>query len=222
MANQTTHTQGNTAERETSQASGQTFHQNQQGRGLQGTQPQGGQRDAQQQSAVDQPQQGTMANRRPAGIGRYGNDPFVMVQQLADEMDQLFDSFFYGVPTRRQAQQQQYRAPALWAPEVEVSQEGNQLRVALDLPGISKENVKIELQEGALVIQGERREERTQGSEQGGYRRSERRYGSFYRAVPLPEGADAEQAKAQMKDGVLEITIPLAEPKRARQLEIKG
>jgi HSP20 family protein len=74
------------------------------------------------------------------------------------------------------------------------------------------------------VIQGERREERTEGGgEQQGFRRSERRYGSFYRAIPLPDYVDAEKAEARMKDGVLNITLPITEARRqARRLEIQG
>jgi HSP20 family molecular chaperone IbpA len=150
-------------------------------------------------------------------LSRMSRDPFAMMQRMSEEMDQLFDSFFYGRPLgRRQSQLQ-----SLWAPEVEVCEEGNQLRVCVDLPGVAKENVKIDVTEGILTIQGERREERTEGGERQGFRRSERRYGSFYRSIPLPDGADAEQAQARMKEGVLEITIPTTPPKQAKRLEIK-
>jgi HSP20 family protein len=112
---------------------------------------------------------------------------------------------------------------SLWAPEVDISEEGNQLRVCVDLPGISKDNVKIDVQEGALVIEGERREERTEGGEEQGFRRSQRRYGSFYRAIPLPDYVDTEKAEARMKEGVLNITFPITEErKRGRRLEIQG
>ena len=183
-----------------------------------GQRAEGGQRQG-EQVAVQGSQGGGLQNRREGGLARYSRDPFAMVQQLADEMDHLFDSFFYGAPARRQAQQN--RAPSLWAPELEIKEEGNQLRICADLPGVSKDNVKVELQEGTLVIQGERREERKAGGEQQGFTRTERRYGSFFRAIPLPEGANLEQAQAQMKDGVLEITVPITE-KQARRLEIKS
>ncbi len=133
----------------------------------------------------------------------------------------MFDSFFYGAPVR--GRRQRDAMPSLWAPEVDVSEEGNQLRVCVDLPGISKDNVKIDVQEGALVIEGERREERTAGGEEQGFRRSERHYGSFYRAIPLPDYVDTEKAEAHMKEGVLNITLPITEErKRGRRLEIQG
>jgi HSP20 family protein len=71
------------------------------------------------------------------------------------------------------------------------------------------------------MVEGERREERTEGGEQQGFHRSERRYGSFYRSIPLPEGTEAEKAEARMKDGALEITVPVAQ-KQTRRLEIQG
>jgi len=157
--------------------------------------------------------------RRQAGLARYGRSPFELMQRLSDEMDELFDAFFYGRPVSGGARQS--RLNDLWSPQIEVHEEGNQLRVAVDLPGVSKENVKIDVHEGMLTIQGERREERTEGGDQQGFRRSERRYGSFYRGIPLPEGADSEKAEARMRDGVLEITVPIA-AKQTRRLEIQG
>jgi HSP20 family protein len=80
--------------------------------------------------------------------------------------------------------------------------------------------VKVDVTDGAVTIQGERRREREE--EQAGVYRSERSYGSFYRAIPLPDGAIADQAKASFNNGVLEITMP-APPEqvnRGRRLEI--
>ena len=162
---------------------------------------------------------GAMQQRSRGGLARY-QDPFSIVQQLTHEMDQLFDSFFYGRPASRHGRHSELRD--LWAPEIEVREEENQLRVSVDLPGISKENVKVDIHDGMLTIQGERREERSEGDEKQGYRRSERRYGSFYRNISLPEGTDAEHAQAQMKEGVLEITLPLTQRARGRRLEIKS
>jgi HSP20 family protein len=92
--------------------------------------------------------------------------------------------------------------------------------VRADLPGLTKEDVKVELTENLLMISGERKEEKEEKRE--GFYRSERSYGSFYREVPLPEGAMTEKAAATFRNGVLEITIPAAklEPS-TRKLEIK-
>ena len=163
--------------------------------------------------------QGTAGGQGERGLARW-RDPFTLMQRMSQEMDELFDSFFYGTPRVRGGRESALRS--LWAPDVEVCEEQNRLRVLVDLPGVSKDNVKVDVHEGALTIQGARQEERSEGGEQEGYRRSERRYGSFYRTIPLPDGADAEQAQAHMKDGVLEVTLPMTPRKQARRLDIKG
>src|SRR5690606_10460486 len=99
---------------------------------------------------------------------------------------------------------------------------GNQLRICVDLPGLTKDDVKVEVEDGALIVQGERREERSEGGEAQGFRRSERRYGSFHRTIPLPDYVDTGNAQAQMKDGVLEVTFPTTGRGQGRRLEIKG
>ena len=85
---------------------------------------------------------------------------------------------------------------------------------------MKKDDVKVELTEGVLTISGERKEEKEEKRE--GYYRSERSYGSFYRQIPLPEGAKTDTATAEFTEGVLEISMqaPEREP-RARRLEIK-
>jgi HSP20 family protein len=163
--------------------------------------------------------QGTAPGQGERSLSMY-RDPFALMQRLSQEMDELFDSFFYGRPAGRQTRDGGLRS--LWAPDVEVCEEQNQLRVLIDLPGVSRDNVKVDVHDEGITVQGERREERTEGGEQQGYRRSERRYGSFYRTIPLPEGAKTEEAKAQMKDGVLEVIVPIPERSRPRRLEIQG
>ena len=186
-----------------------------------GSRLQGSQQGGQQ---LQQHEGGAVQHGREAqhgGLTRWSRDPFEMVQRLSDEMDEVFNSMLHGRPSTRWSGHGGGGLRNFWAPEVEIAEEGNQLRVCVDLPGVSKDNVKVDVHEGMLTIQGERREERTEGGEQQGFRRSERRYGSFYRAIPLPEGAAAENAQASMKEGVLTVTVPIAR-KRARRLEIQG
>jgi HSP20 family protein len=186
---------------------------------LQGSQSGGGQQQQKQQGQQGQ-QGGAVQQRRSGGsLARYSANPFAMMQQLSEEMDQLMESLFYGAPMRRQRQQGQ--TPSLWIPQIEVQERDNQLLVRVDVPGVSKDDIRIDVQDRVLIVEGERREEHTEGDEKRGFRRTERVYGSFYRAIPLPDGAQAEKAEAKMKDGVLEITIPLAEEKKAQRLEIK-
>jgi HSP20 family protein len=185
----------------------------------------GGQQSGNQQGQDVQVTQGgqgesrAVQQRRQGGLSRYSRDPFAVMQQLSEEMDELFDSFFYGRPARRSRQSQ---LRDMWVPDVEVREEGNQVRVHVDVPGVPKDNVKVDIQEGMLTIQGERNEERNEGGEQQGFRRTERRYGSFYRSIPLPDGVDTQNAHATMKDGVLDITMPLSANRQRRRLDIKA
>jgi len=166
-------------------------------------------------------QSGAVQVRGDRNIGRYSRDPFELLDQLTNEMDQLF-SFPFPSPSFLRRRSGSLNAPAMWAPEIDVREEGNQLKISVDLPGIPKEQVKVDVDDGMVTIQGERQEERTEGGNDQRFRRVERRYGSFYRTIPLPDGADAQQAKASMKEGVLEITIPLTQKSQQRRLEVQG
>jgi HSP20 family protein len=110
----------------------------------------------------------------------------------------------------------------LWAPQVEVFERGTNFVVRADLPGLSRENVDVELDDDALIIRGERQSD-VEDEDQGFYR-SERSYGSFYRAIPLPEGIDVTGCNATFRDGVLEVTLPKPpqQPSRARRIDVRG
>jgi HSP20 family protein len=131
-------------------------------------------------------------------------DPFAMMRRLSEEMDRAFGSSF-GL-TRSMGQR------GVWSPAIEVRELDNQLEISAELPGMSKENVKLEVTEDQIVLEGERKVE--EEKKEKGFVRSERSYGHFYRAIPLPDGADPEKAKAEFKDGILRVTVPLAENKR--------
>ena len=144
--------------------------------------------------------------------------PFGFVRRFAGEMERMFEDF------------DTLRLPSLfrkefdevgWMPEIEVLQLNGELTVRVDLPGLNKDDVNVELTDGVLAISGERKEEKEENRE--GYYRSERSYGSFYRQIPLPEGAKTETATAKFTDGVLEITMqaPKREP-QTRRLEIRA
>ena len=96
----------------------------------------------------------------------------------------------------------------------------NRLITKIDLPGMKKEDVKVEVTDGYLAISGERKTE-TEEKKENVYRR-EREYGSFHRAVPLPEGVKLEDVNATFSDGVLEVSVPLpAKPEaKVRKVEI--
>jgi HSP20 family protein len=139
--------------------------------------------------------------------------PFSMMRRLSEEMDRAFGSSF-GLPRA-------FGEHGMWSPPIEVRERGGNLEVCAELPGMSKDDVKVECTEDAIVIEGEKRHE--EKSEEGGYHRSEISYGHFYRSVPLPQGADASKANAEFKDGVLRIQVPVPEQQRkTRQIPVKG
>jgi HSP20 family protein len=136
------------------------------------------------------------------------SSPFSMMRRMVDEMDRAISSFGS-------------EAGGQFMPAIEVTERDGNLVVCADLPGIRKEDVKVEVTDDAVIIEGERKreEERTER----GYHRTERSYGRFYRTIPLPEGADGEKAKAEFRDGELQVRIPLSEPKRrGRQIPIES
>src|ERR1700730_10104729 len=108
-----------------------------------------------------------------------------------------------------------------WVPAVKISERDGNYRILAELPGLSPEHVRVEVEDDALVLQGERQAERE--ATEGGIRRSERQFGFFFRRIPLPEGANPEQAKAKFHDGILEITIPAPDRQaKRRQIQIEA
>jgi len=107
-----------------------------------------------------------------------------------------------------------------WAPAADVVETEEQLKIHLDLPGMSKDNLNIELKDGkTLVIRGERKFEEQEKSK---YHRVERFYGNFTRSFVLPATVDSTKISANFKDGVLEVVLPKSETAKARRIEIRG
>ena len=108
-----------------------------------------------------------------------------------------------------------------WVPAVDIYEtDAHEVVVKAELPDMKREDINVQIEQDAIVIQGERKAHQT--SNQGGYYRSERSYGSFYRTIPLPEGTNADSAQASFRDGVLEIELDAPrEQQRGRRLEIR-
>jgi HSP20 family protein len=158
----------------------------------------------------------------------YGSGPFSVMRRISDEMDRLFENFGMGrgLFGGEQDQGRGYdvgsygQPPAMWSPHVEVFERGGKLVIQADLPGMKREDIHVRVEDGEVILQGERRQEQT--NNQGGYYRSERSYGVFYRTIPLPEGTNAESANATFRDGVLEIELDAPrQQQRGRTLEIR-
>jgi HSP20 family protein len=133
-------------------------------------------------------------------------NPFALMRRMAEEMDRVFEG-------RLQ------RGETSWMPAVEVNEHDGKLEVVADLPGINESDVKVEVTDEGLVIQGERKREREEKGEH--YHRSERSYGQFYRLIPLPDSANLDQARAEFRNGELRVSVPVPERQRnTRQIPI--
>jgi HSP20 family protein len=164
----------------------------------------------------DERQQPTLARRQSMPMPWWNQTPMTLLQRFRNEMDRLFDDFGFGSAGMMSPADR----PTMWAPDVEVFQRGNEIVARVDLPGLTKDDVKVDISDDHITIQGERREDDEE--EREGHYRSTRRYGRFFQSIPLPQGAITEDAKASFRNGVLEVTVP-APPKevtRGRRIEL--
>ncbi|MGB9773233.1 MAG: Hsp20/alpha crystallin family protein [Bacteroidota bacterium] len=139
-------------------------------------------------------------------------DPYGVFSRLESwrrDFDRMFDSLLRGGEEEL----------TMWAPSADISESDDAYEVRLDLPGVSKDDVKITLENRTLCVQGERKQEKeTKGKN---YHRMERVYGSFQRTFTLPSTVKTDKIDAKFKDGVLTITLPKAEEAKPKQIEIK-
>jgi len=156
--------------------------------------------------------------------------PFAFMRRFGEEMDRLVEDFGletgWHVPRflargRGLLRPETWMSQADWAPRVDIIDREGEFVAHADLPGLTREDVKVEVTDELLTIEGERQQEKSE--ERGGYSYTERNFGTFYRAIPLPEGVDAAKAVANFHDGVLEVVMPQA-PRagsKARRLEVR-
>ncbi len=141
-------------------------------------------------------------------------DPFRYLSDLQEDMNRLFDLSLARLP-----RQLEDIANVEWVPAVDVIDEKDKLRIKADLPGIKKEDVEINIEDGVLSIKGERQNEKEEKNKN--YYRRECFYGVFERSISLPAEVDIEKAEANYKDGVLEIILPKKEESKPKQIKVK-
>jgi HSP20 family protein len=143
-------------------------------------------------------------------------EPGNALARIHDEIDRMFEHF--TLPTLPSLWPERGR----WMPAINLYEKENDLIIEAELPGIPKDAVKINCTDHTLTIQGETKKEEEEKKE--GYYRMERRYGSFFRSVALPETVDYGKAKAEFRDGVLKITLPkVAKPEeKSRTIPISA
>ncbi|HUS13242.1 MAG TPA: Hsp20/alpha crystallin family protein [Pyrinomonadaceae bacterium] len=149
--------------------------------------------------------------------------PFSLMRRFSEEMDRLFGDFGFGGNLASGFGREFGRLAdlegSMWLPQVETFERNGKLIVRADLPGLTKDDINVDITDDAIKIRGERRQEKEENEED--YFRSERSYGTFYREIPLPAGVNGEEARASFRDGVLEITMraPARQPS-SRRIEI--
>lgn len=151
-------------------------------------------------------------------VSRRRQEPLNLLRQMTAELDRMFDEPWTL-----------FRPPSdlvstdtpMWAPKVDVVTKDNALVTRVDLPGVKKDDVLVEVQDGYLTLSGERQKELKE--EDNNFYREEREHGSFCRSIPLPKGVKADDVKATFSNGVLEVTVPLpaAEKSNGRKIPIQ-
>jgi HSP20 family protein len=141
-------------------------------------------------------------------------EPMRDIANIRDEIERFFREGF-GTVARELATE-----ASGWAPEVDVEETGDNYRFHVELSGVKPEDISVSVEDGVLTVSGERRFYEEKEAE--GFRRVERRFGSFHRAMRLPAKVDPEAVEATYADGVLDVIVPKAEETKPRRIEVKG
>jgi HSP20 family protein len=159
-----------------------------------------------------------MAEQTESRRGLARRDPFGALQEVEAELEHWFrPARWFGRPFRF-PRLRAFEEGAVWAPSVDIYDDGKYVVVKADLPGVNKEDISIALEDDELVLKGERKSEKEVKEDH--YYRMERQYGSFYRRLPVPAGTTAEAITASFKDGMLEIRMPKPAEEKAAAKQI--
>jgi|SRR5688572_18994021 len=137
-------------------------------------------------------------------------DPATGITRWSEGLDQFFNDF-WNADAAREA--------ALLSPAIDVSEDEARLSISAELPGLERKDIELSVKDGVLTLRGEKKMEAS--AREGKYHRIERRYGSFFRALALPDTVDAEAIDAKFKDGVLLVTLPKRPETKPRAIAIR-
>lgn len=140
----------------------------------------------------------------------YNWDPFEEMKEIQEEMQEMFRRFPL-LDTR-------YR-PKTFSPLTDVAEEENKVTVTMDLPGVEKKDVELSVKDNILVISAEKGKQ--EEAEKEGYLRKERTFMRYYREIVLPQGVTEEGANAQLKNGVLTVTLPKTKQMESKKIQIE-
>jgi HSP20 family protein len=141
-------------------------------------------------------------------------EPIAELNTIQNEMNRLFNTFFdQPAPAGRGG-----GPSGRWIPAMDLVETADDYVLRADLPGLSDDDVNVELEDNVLTISGQRKAQHEHNEE--GYYRIERAFGDFTRSLTLPDGVDPDGVQAHFDRGVLEIRIPKPEQKKPRQVQI--
>jgi HSP20 family protein len=129
---------------------------------------------------------------------------------MQHEMNRFFDEFF--------GEGRAELAEGAWMPSVDVSETDTEMKVRAELPGMTQDDIELNLQDNVLTLKGEKKQEKKEGKED--YHRMECCYGSFTRSFTLPASVEQDKVQASFKDGILEITLPKSEETKPKKISI--
>lgn len=140
-------------------------------------------------------------------------NPFSELESIQNEMNRMFN-FSLG----RYFDQDSTLLGSHWAPAIDVFDSQDSILVKAEIPGLKKDEIDVSIQDNTLIIKGEKKQENE--VKEGNYCKTERYYGSFYRAVALPSSVDTEKTTANYKEGVLELTLTKKEEAKPKQIKV--
>ena len=136
-----------------------------------------------------------------------------------EDMQHRFENILGRSPLQMRENGEESLTAAEWTPPVDVAEDEKEYVIKAELPEVKKEDVKVSVENGLLSISGERKFEKEEKNKK--YHRVERAYGFFSRSFSLPDAVDADQVKADFKEGMLTIHVPKSERARPKQIEVK-
>jgi len=140
-------------------------------------------------------------------------DPFREISSLQERMNRLFSD----VRSRKPFGEEEI-VQGTWVPAVDIYETTDSIVLKAELPGITKEDISVEVKDNTLTLKGEKKFEKVVNEEN--YHRVERSYGTFQRAFTLPGTVEQDKVKAKFKDGILEITLPKMEQTKPKQIKV--
>lgn len=140
-------------------------------------------------------------------------DPFRELEDMNSRLNRLFSLR----PSRQSEDEESILAE--WSPAVDVQETDQEYLIKADLPEVKKDDVKVELQDGVLTVEGERRQEKEEKGKR--FHKIERSYGKFVRRFAVPTEVDGTKAQAEFKEGVLSVHLPKSAKAMPKAIEVK-